>query len=244
MRVAAIELPHRYGRPREALDAIDRALGSLGAGVDLALLPETCVTGYVSPRGDFDLTRFAEPLEGETSRALAALAQKHRVALAGPLIELDRGRRFNALVLFDRDGARVGHWRKRHPWVPERWATPGDLGTTVIELAGARVTACVCFDIHFISDDASGALDAADVMLFPSAWVDESDGDLRDEILPELARRHRVWIVNANWGDGVPALYGQGRSRIVAPDGRVVAVTDDGYGARHVVWDVGAVASH
>lgn len=238
MRVAAIELPHRHGRPREALDAIDRALASLGEGVDLALLPETCVTGYVSARGDFDLTRFAEPLDGETSRALAGLAQKHGVALAGPLIERDGARRFNALALYDRDGARVGHWRKRHPWVPERWATPGDLGTPVVEIAGACVTACICFDIHFISDDAGEVLDAADVMLFPSAWVDESESDLRDELLPELAQKHGLWIVNANWGDGVPALCGQGRSRIVAPDGRSVAVTDEGYGARHVVWDI------
>ncbi len=222
---------------------IDRALAALAPGVDLALVPETCVTGYVSPRGDFDLTRFAEPLDGETSRALAALAQKHGVALAGPLIELDRRRRFNALVLFDREGARVGHWRKRHPWLPERWATPGDLGTPTVELAGARVTACICFDVHFISDDAGEALDAADVMLFPSAWVDEPDCDLRDEILPELARKHRVWVVNANWGDGVPSLYGQGRSRIVAPDGSVVAVTDEGHGARHVVWDIETPAS-
>ncbi|MFO0608608.1 MAG: carbon-nitrogen hydrolase family protein [Polyangiales bacterium] len=221
-RVAALELPHRFGDVPAALAATDALLArAVAGGLDLALLPECALTGYLSPAGDFDLAPFAEALDGPTARALADLARRHRVALAGPLVERDGDRVFNALLLFDAAGERVGHWRKRHPWYPERWATPGDLGTPVVTLGALRVTACVCFDIHFIADDAPDALAAADALLFPSAWVEERAGDdAREQLLGGLARRFGLAVVNANWGRGEPRVAGQGGSRIVGPEGR------------------------
>ncbi|MCC6559232.1 MAG: carbon-nitrogen hydrolase family protein [Polyangiaceae bacterium] len=232
IEVAAIELPQRFGDPEGALAEVDAVLGS-GAlrGVDLALLPEAILTGYVSPRGDFDLRPFAEPLEGPTARALAALARRHGLALAGPLVEAHAGRHYNSLLLFDREGTLAGHWRKRHPWFPERWATPGDLGTPVVDLTGLRITAAICFDIHFLTEDAGRALDEVDVLLFPTAWVDgPARSDLRADLLPPLARRHRVGIVNANWAVSRPALPGQGGSRVLDAGGRVIAEAPRGRG--------------
>ncbi|WP_434048229.1 MULTISPECIES: carbon-nitrogen hydrolase family protein [Sorangium] len=223
--VIALELPQRFGDPRASLAEIDGLLGSPAArGAELALLPELIVTGYVSPRGHSDLRRFAEPLDGESAQRLAELARAHAIALAGPLVEESRGRFYNSLLVFDRDGRRIGHYRKRHPWFPERWATPGDLATPVLDLRGVKVTAAICFDIHFVSDDAGGALDEADLLLFPTAWVDPpGEGDARADLLPALARRHRIAVVNANWGPSSPALHGQGGSRILDARGRAVA---------------------
>jgi predicted amidohydrolase len=230
--VVALELPQRFGEREGSLAAIDRLLGSPAlAGAGLVLLPELILTGYVSPRGDFDLRRFAEPLDGASARRLAQLAREHRVALAGPLVEESEGRFYNSLLVFDRDGRRVGHYRKRHPWFPERWAAPGDLGTPVFELLELKVTAAICFDVHFLSDDAGGALDEADLLLFPSAWVDPpGEGDARADLLPALARRHGVAIANANWGPSTPALAGQGGSRIVDARGRLLAAASPGPG--------------
>lgn len=243
IEVAAVEIPHRFGAPREALAAADALLGSEALqGVDLALLPEAILTGYVSPEGDFDLRAFAEPLDGPTAGALAALARAHDVALAGPLVEQSGGRLYNSLLVFDREGRRIGHYRKRHPWFPERWASPGDLEAPMLEIGGARVTAAVCFDVHFLSEEAGESLDEADLLLFPTAWVDlPPDVDLRAELLPDLARRHRLAIVNANWGRaggrlgsfGGP-IPGQGGSRILDARGRVVAQAGPGRGARAV----------
>lgn len=222
LRVAALEVPHRFGDAASAFDDVERLLDRAPPDLDLALLPECALTGYVSPAGSFDLTSFAEALDGPTAAALSALARRRGLAVAGPLVERDGPRLFNTLLLHDSDGALVGHWRKRHPWYPERWASPGDLGTPVITLRGARVTACVCFDVHFIADDAPGALTDADVLLFPSAWVDDPPGDdARGPLLDGLARRFGLTVVNANWGRGAPRVAGQGGSRIVRSDGTV-----------------------
>ncbi|MBI5516155.1 MAG: carbon-nitrogen hydrolase family protein [Deltaproteobacteria bacterium] len=221
LSVAALEWSPEFGAIGRSLERLDARLGAL-AGVDLALLPELCLTGYVSPALRWDLTAFAEDLAGPTSTRLAQLAVKHRLHLAAPLVERCGKRVFNTLLLFGPDGRRLGHWRKRHPWLPERWASPGDLGTPVVELQGVKVTACVCYDVHFISREAGEALDTAELLLFPSCWVEpEPDEDLRAELLPALARRHHLWVLNANWGVSLPRVPGQGRSMAVAPDGAI-----------------------
>ena len=216
--VAALELPHRFGDPLAQLQLTDQLL-SEARGAQLAVLPECGLTGYMSAAEDYDLRAFAEPLDGPTCKALAQLARKHSIALAGPLIEADGSVFYNAFVVFDSKGRRIAHYRKRNPWLPEKWAARGDLGNPIFEVGGLRITIAICFDVHFLAEDAGAQLRAADVLLFPSAWVDDEPGDSRDTLLPALARTFRISIVNANWGAGVPAVRGQGGSRIVAANG-------------------------
>lgn len=219
LTVAAIEFPHRFGEVSANIALVDDLL-SQHANVELALLPEASLTGYVSPTGNFDLTRFAEPIEGPTRQQLTSLATKHRVHLAAPLIERAGDNCFNSLVVISPAGELVCHYRKRRPWFPERWATPGDLGTPVFELNGWTIAIAICFDIHFIAEMASTELRRADALLFPSAWVEERPGDdSRHEILSDLATSFGLAIVNANWGAGVPSIAGQGASRIVTRTG-------------------------
>lgn len=220
LRVAIVELPHRWDRPERALARVDAALAKLEGPCDLVALAECALTGYVTPRGRFDLTAKAETGDGPTLRGVSDLARRRGAAVATPWVERDGERVFNSYALIDREGRRVGHWRKRHPWFPERWATPGDLAPEVVALAGTKLTAAVCFDLHFIADDAPEALREADALLFPSAWCDPpGEGDARGEMLPELARRFGLWVVNPNWGAGEPPVMGQGGSRVIGPDG-------------------------
>jgi predicted amidohydrolase len=221
LSLSVLELPARWGQPEAQLALVDAALGRLPKG--LLLLPELSLTGYVSPALGFDVSARAEPLEGPTAQALAALAARHGQMLVGPLVERDGPWCFNTVVGFRADGTRFLHYRKRHPWMPEEWATPGDKPWPLVEVAGLTVTAAICFDVHFLAEEATAALEAADVLLFPSAWVDE-ESDARTPLLVELATRFSLTVVNANWGLGVPAVTGQGGSCVVAPSGEVTRV--------------------
>jgi predicted amidohydrolase len=221
-----LELPARWGDPAGALAEAD-ALLARGPATDLAVLPEASLTGYVSPHGDFDLVRFAEPLDGATARGIAALAGKHRAHVVGPLIEeAADGRVYNATVGFAPSGERVLHYRKRHPWVPERWATPGELPYPLVEIGGVKVTAAVCYDGHFVADEAAEVLRAADLLLFPSAWVDRED--TRGPLLQEIAAQFELAVANANWAPGAVKVPGQGGSMILARGGAVLATAHDG----------------
>jgi len=219
LRVTVLELPAMWGDPVTALAQVALEL-ERGPETDLVLLPETSLTGYVSGAGDFDLTRFAEPLDGPTARALADLARRQRTNLVAPLVLVEGGHIFNAMVAFDRGGERLFAYRKRHPWFPETWASAGREPAPTVEIEGARVTIAVCYDIHFLAEDAARALDAADLLLFPSAWVE--DVDSRPALFAHLARRHHVAIANANWGPGVVRIRGQGGSSILDASGAVI----------------------
>ena len=219
MRLTVLELAARWGRAASVLDEVDRAL-SAGAPTDLVLLPEAALHGYVSPEGDFDLARFAEDLDGPTATRAAALARTHGTHLVAPLVLREDAALYNAIAVFDPSGAARLVYRKRHPWFPETWATPGPEPYPLVELGGITLTAAICFDVHFLADEAAAQLEAADLLLFPSAWVEEVDS--RPQLLGELARRFGVHVANANWAAGDVVVPGQGGSSVVAPDGTVV----------------------
>lgn len=224
-RVSVIELPAAWGPPGPALALVDRALAE-GPPADLTLLPEMSLSGYVSPAIEFDLTAFSEPIDGPTALALADLAKKHRTHLVGPLVLSDAGRLFNATVGFAPDGSRFLLYKKRHPWIPEEWATAGSDPHPLFRVGDLNVTVACCYDLHFLAREAKDTLDAADLLLFPSAWVEERDSRLRR--LSAIARAHRVQVAAANWGPGVVAVKGQGGSAIFDATGTIVARVEPG----------------
>lgn len=226
MRVAVIELPARWNAVDEALRDVDEVLRH-GPEADLVLLPEASLTGYVSPELEFDLTRFAEPLEGPTATALAKLAERHRTHLFGPLILEEEGEYFNATVGFAPNGERIVVYRKRHPWIPEEWATKGREPYPRFEIGGRQITIACCFDVHFLAREAAETLGAADLLLFPSAWVEEVD--TRPRRLRAIARKYEVAIAAANWGRGEHLrIKGQGGSFILDAKGEVMASVRSG----------------
>lgn len=221
LRVAVVEMPATWGEPERALERLAAALAE-GPPADVVLLPEASLTGYVSPRLDFDLSRFAEPVDGPTAQALAALARAHGTHVVGPLVLAEDGACFNATVAFDPRGERAFVYKKRHPWMPERWATPGPDPHPLVRIGDLAVTVACCFDVHFLEDEARETLDAADLLLFPSAWVEE-DEDTRLPRLAEIARAHGTAVAAANWAPGVVEVPGQGSSAILDARGAIVA---------------------
>lgn len=183
MRVTALQLPARWNAVASQLAYVETLLEA-GPKTDLVLLPEASVTGYVSPQREFDLTRFAEEISGPTRNAYAHFAKRFDCLFVGPLIERDGARCFNSLIGVTPSGETLIHYRKRHPWFPETWATAGDSWCPVVEWRDVKVSAAICFDIHFLLEDSV----SAELMLFSSAWVDDDDEDSRTPLLQQLAR--------------------------------------------------------
>lgn len=216
---AVVEVPARFGNVPAQLAWIDGALDKVRA--DVVLLPEACLTGYVAPSKSFDLARFGESIDGPTSRCVAERARARGIHLGAPIIERDEsGRHFNTYGIWAPDGRRLVRYRKRHPWFPETWASAGDEPHPIFEIGGVTATIAICYDVHFLEDEAPDVLREVDVLIFPSAWVGGDDGvDDRATIFERLARSYRISIANPNWGAGDVQVWGQGGSRIVGPDG-------------------------
>jgi predicted amidohydrolase len=115
----------------------------------------------------------------------------------------------------------------------------------VFVVSGVRFTVAVCFDIHFCVSD----LPPADVLLFPSAWVDgpaeggtsRTQGEQGRDSRLELVAETKLTVVNANWGVGEPRVTGQGGSMIVR-EGNVVARASSS-GRIDYSWAIGEMSS-
>ena len=233
LRVSVLELPARWGGPDEALDDVDRLLAR--GPTDLAILPEMALCGYVSPEAEFDLACFAEPLDGRTLQLVAEICRRHATHLVVPLVLSEEGAHYNAAVVVGPDGGLVATYRKRHPWFPERWATPGDREPPLFDIGGIKATIAICYDGHFLPHDAAALLRQVDLLVFTSAWVDEEDS--RVPLLRGIARRFGITVANANWSEGVVRVPGQGGSCVIDPRGEIVAMVGAPGGRRadHVV---------
>ncbi|HYV45953.1 MAG TPA: hypothetical protein VFA20_13885, partial [Myxococcaceae bacterium] len=101
--------------------------------------------------------------------------------------------------------------------------TPGPEAPPLFRVGELAVTIAICFDGHFLEqeEDSREALSGADLLLFPSAWVDEED--TRTPLLSGLAREFGIAVAAANWAPGVVRVPGQGGAYVLGPDGEVLA---------------------
>lgn len=213
---------------------------------DLVLLPELATTPYfASGPFDPDAAAWAEPVDGPTTAAFAALAREVDSAIAFGMPELSpEGIVHNSLVVLDRRGALiegVGPDGTRYPafrkltaprvfsgnlTVDEAsYCTPGPAPMT-FDIEGVRCGALICYDRAFSEVWLANRHMGADVVLAAVSsfgWREELFvTDLRIR-----AMEVGVFVVAANRAapethKGTTTDY-FGRSCVIAPTGEILA---------------------
>lgn len=138
-------------------------------GAGLVVVPELIVPGYVA---DAERLRdVAEPLDGPTTAAWRELAAQAGGVVAGGFCEREGERLYNTAVIVDGDGV-VLHYRKLHLFREEKLAyAPGDRGLQVARTAVGVLGLCVCYDLRFVETARALALQGAELVCVPTAWV-------------------------------------------------------------------------
>ncbi len=177
MRVAAVQ----FRAVREDLDASLRALCGLAQraasvpDMELVVLPEMAVTGYVFPDPDA-VAEVAEPPRGPTFTALSPIAKSKGTWLVCGFPERAADRLFNSAMVIDPAGQLVSVYRKTLLFEADLpWATPGDSGYQAFDTAGGRFGVGICMDLNddaFVAWALSSELDA---IAFPTNWVHSDD---------------------------------------------------------------------
>ncbi len=220
------------GRPFEPEDNRDMtcavAVEAFRSGANIVLFPELIVPGYVT-----DVARqeeVAEPVDGPTVGAWQAIAKAHDGYISGGFCERDGDRLFNTAVLVGPDGV-VLHYRKLHPFDLEKGVfAPGDLGLPVAHTAFGKVGLCVCYDLRFVEVVRALALQGADLVLVPTAWVAGFDRHQWDGegYCPQArgaalqANLSQVFIACASQWGAQEDLEFLGSSLVVDPYGKAV----------------------
>lgn len=216
-----------YAPEPNRASTLEAAADLFTQGAQLVVLPELIVPGY--PADTSALPEYAEPLDGPTVSAWSALAGERGGWIAGGFCERDGDRCFNSAVIVDGDGV-VLHYRKLHLFRGEKHAfAPGDLGLPVAELPFGRVGLCICYDLRFVETVRALALQGAELVCVPTAWLPGFDDVRWDErgLAPQAvgaivqANLDQVFIACASQAGASGGLEFLGSSIVADPHGRL-----------------------
>ncbi len=187
----------RCGADRQAnLETSLRGIRDAAArGAQLVVLPELHLGRYFCQSESLAVFDQAEAIPGPATEAFAAIARDLQVVLVTSLFERRAaGLYHNTAVVFERNGAIAGRYRKMHipddPGYYEKfYFTPGDLGFQPIDTSVGRLGVLVCWDQWYPEAARLMALAGAELLIYPTA-IGYDPGDADDEKL----RQREAWL--------------------------------------------------
>lgn len=201
---------------------------------DLFCIPEAADYGWLHQQG----RRNALPIPGRYTEALSALARRYRMWVSAGCLERAGDHVYNSAVIIDRAGEIV-HKHRKIQTLPKLTSHIYDEGSREAELTVdtefGRIGLTICADNFDLTIPQRAAQAGAWLLIAPhgfAAPVQEMEKNAREyaEHIHKLAARTGMWVVAPNVARGLVkggAWQGQmhcGRSRVVAPDGNVIAL--------------------
>lgn len=245
-RVAAAQIHSRMGDAESNRKKMARYIEKAASlGVNILVFPEACVPGYcdldtwsfwaTDPKAEFakidfgtflDVSKAAEPFDGESFRFFSALAKKYHMYITVPYIEIDResGNYYNSLTLLAPDGSIAMRYRKQHLWAlgDPYWASEGNFGTLVCDSPYGSIGVMICYDMHRVLEEL--AEKKASIVLHSTAFYGMNFDAWLNFKYSKLVAKANVQVVLANWASlFVPDWDGFGLSRILNRSGKAVA---------------------
>lgn len=191
-------------------------------GAELAVLPETVTTGFVTGLDAEALWDLVDEVPGRTTREVQLAARSLGVHVVwttyrrGP----ERGIVYNSAVLIGPDGQIIGTYDKTHPFAPERcdcggWVTAGNRAD-VFSTALGTIGMIICYDGDFPELSRLLAVKGAEVIVRPSALL--RSFDIWHLTTAARAYDNHVYMVATNSvGPDAGGNYYFGHSMIVNP---------------------------
>ena len=193
-------------------------------GVALICFPELNITGYVNHS---DMSAYAQPLPGDVSDRLSALAARHRmIILAGVAERSATGKAYASHGIFWPDG-RAGYYRKLHLAPNETpYFVPGN-DIPVFDTTHAILGIQLCYDAHFPELSTAMTAKGADILFMPHASPRGDAATKHRSWLRHLTARaydNGVFVVACNQlGENDRGLVFPGNAVVINPSGEVIA---------------------
>ena len=162
-----VEIGNVEANRRKIVERIELAADR---GAELVIFPECAITGYCFDSLD-EAKPFAEPLDGPSAEAIAAVCNRTQTYVVAGFIERDGEKFYNAAMLIGPDRV-IGNYRKVHlPFLGvDRFLTPGDEPFRVFELPFGRLGINICYDASFPEAARALKLLGAELIVLPTNW--------------------------------------------------------------------------
>src|SRR5436305_11042667 len=228
-RVAAIQYEPTLGeKEKNVTDLLHLVEEAAQHNARLIVLPEMATTGYCW-ESRTEIAPYVEPIPGPTTDRFQQLAAQYDCFIAIGLAEVDPATDvyYNSMALIGPHGL-IGTYRKLHSYISEpRWARDGDLGIPVWDTPLGRLCGLICMDAMYFEAVRLPALHGADVILFPTNWLEEKSPS---SWWMARAFENGVYIIAANRADREREVQFSGGSCVLNPDGSIQAYLDSGVG--------------
>jgi predicted amidohydrolase len=216
------------------------------SGIDLLVLPEACLGGYLANLDGGALDPPALDPDGPEITKLAQLAGK--MLIAAGYCETDGVHRYNSAICLTGDGV-LGHHRKVHQPLAENASYGAGNQFRAFDTPVGRVGMMICYDKAFPESARTLALDGAEIVLCLSAWPASRTDAATDLAQDRWKRRfdlfdqaralenQLVWV-SANQSGAFGDLRFVASAKIVDPGGAVLADTGINPGTAVATIDV------
>ena len=209
------------------------ALDAKRRGVDLLVFPESLMTRYELALGQFEAE--AQPLDGPFARTVDDIARRTGLWMVYTVNEKnpDSLKPFNTAVVVDDEGCVRATYRKVHLFDagPHRESDRMSAGDTIlrpIDTPFGKLGIGICYDLRFPELARRQAIEGAEILVYPAAWVDGAGKKRQWEtLLAARAIENELFAVGVCRADDGYI----GSSLVASPYGRglVEAGSDEGF---------------
>ena len=222
---------------RRALALIDEAM-TLHDKVDLICLPEMY---YVNPTRK-NLDTVGMPLWNPLTIALADYARKYHVNIVtGCFPWKAKDGLYNTCLCLDRDGAIVGQYSKTHLFdameMRESDLVKAGDEICIVDFDFGRVGMAICYELRFPEYLTHVCKEDAELLCIPTAFYVPHHENW-DILTKAAALQNQVFVCAVNQFN----RFYLGKSRIVNPNGEVLAEIAEGEGFAYAEVDMGEAA--
>lgn len=227
LRIGAAQVRFR-ATIAENLETIRRFVAEAAyTGCDVVLFPECAVTGY-----NLDFREVSQRDIETGLRSIANLAKKFPIHLLIGSPTFVRAQRFNSLLVFDRQGREKFRYHKIH--LTSRDAEFFTRGNCLAFFNIDRVpcTAIICHERRYPELVRLPVMMGAQVLFHPNAGLDalavsKAKRNGRDGIAVRAFENQIFYVFANSVGPQGDKLWSAGDSKIVAPDGSVLALANN-----------------
>jgi predicted amidohydrolase len=224
--------PGLHNRLDQLAEIVDQmaaqAKKEYGRGLDLAVLPETAITG----EAEGDALARSVPFEGQVQEVFTRKAREHGCYIVVATYLLDSREKklcSNAAILVGRKGELVGTYRKIHLVVSlergtmEGGATPGN-ALPVFDCDFGKLGIQICYDMEFGGGWTELGRKGAELIVWPTQSPQTAQPAFR-------AKENRYYIVSSTWRHNASIFEPTGKiaAQITPPQSILVHELDLSY---------------
>lgn len=179
------------------MDKVRPMIDAAGAsGVNILCLQEAWMMPFAFCTREKRWCEFAEPVDGETTQFLQALARKYNMVIVSSILERDLNHGetiWNTAIIIGNHGNIIGIHRKNHiPRVGDfnesTYYMEGNTGHPVFQTSFGKIAVNICYGRHHPLNWLAFGLNGAEIVFNPSATV----GELSEPMWPIEARNAAI----------------------------------------------------